>query len=68
MDDLRPEPSAELRPRPSRTARAASDAEARRIASLTIEERVKAALSMRRRFAWIAPTEGPDSQAKGGPT
>lgn len=43
------------RPRVSRVARASLQAEIERMAAMTIEERVKAALSMRSRFAWISP-------------
>lgn len=44
------------RRRRSACADAALRAELERIARMTIEERVKAALSMRERFAWLTPT------------
>lgn len=44
------------RRRRSASADAALKAELERIGRMTIEERVKAALSMRERFAWLAPT------------
>jgi hypothetical protein len=44
------------RRRRSACADAALRAELERILRMTIEERVKAALSMRERFAWLNPT------------
>jgi hypothetical protein len=44
------------RRRRSASADAALRAELERIGRMTIEERVKAALSMRDRFAWLVPT------------
>ena len=44
------------RRRRSASADAALRAELERIGRMTIEERVKAALSIRERFAWLAPT------------
>jgi hypothetical protein len=44
------------RRRRSACADAAQRAELERIKRMTIEERVKAALSMRERFAWLKPT------------
>jgi hypothetical protein len=49
----------EHRPRKSACATAALQAEIARVAEMTIEERVKAALSMRGRFAWIDPAKKP---------
>ena len=43
------------RRRRSACADAALRAELERIGRMTIEERVKAALSMRERFAWLTP-------------
>lgn len=47
------------RRRRSACADAALRAELERIGQMTIEERVKAALSMRERFAWLNPTDKP---------
>ena len=44
------------RRRRSACADASLRAELERVGRMTIEERVKAALSMRERFAWIEPT------------
>ena len=44
-----------LRPRRSRAARAVLEAEMAQVAAMSIEERVKAALAMKQRFAWLAP-------------
>jgi hypothetical protein len=44
------------RRRRSACADAALRAELERVGRMTIEERVKAALSIRERFAWLAPT------------
>jgi len=43
------------RPRRSGCADAALRAEIERVRSMSIEERIKAALSMRQRFAWLHP-------------
>ena len=51
--------SAFPRPRPSACADAAFKAELERVKRMTIEERVKASLSMRERFAWLEPTAKP---------
>jgi hypothetical protein len=54
------DPEMELpRRRRSACADSAQRAELERIKRMTIEERVKAALSMRERFAWIKPTTQP---------
>jgi len=50
-------PRPQHRPRHSACADAALRAEIKRIRGMTIEERIKAALSMRERFAWLAPTK-----------
>lgn len=42
-------------PRRSRSAAAARRAEMRRIERMTVEERIQAALTMSRRFAWLQP-------------
>jgi hypothetical protein len=47
--------------RPSASAEAALRAEMARIEAMTIEERVKSALSLPQRFAWLAPV--PPSQS-----
>ncbi len=53
------------RPRRSACADSALQAELGRVAQMTIEERVKAALSMRKRFDWLQPaTEKRDSAEK----
>jgi hypothetical protein len=49
-----PQPSIR-RPRRSACADAALRAELGRVARMTVEERVKAALTMRERFAWLQP-------------
>jgi hypothetical protein len=52
-------PEASSRPsrrRRSVSANAALQADLERIGKMTIEERVKAALSMQNRFAWLTPT------------
>ena len=43
------------RPRPSACADAALRAELTRVVSMTVEERVKTALTMRERFDWLQP-------------
>lgn len=43
------------RPRRSGCADAALRAEIERVRSMTVEERIKAALSMRQRFSWLHP-------------
>jgi hypothetical protein len=43
-------------PRRSRSAAASRRAEMRRIERMTVEERIHAALTMSRRFAWLQPT------------
>lgn len=50
------EAKSEIPRRRSACADAALRAELERIGRMTIEERVKAALSIRERFAWLAPT------------
>ncbi|HUF62238.1 MAG TPA: hypothetical protein VMN36_09200 [Verrucomicrobiales bacterium] len=45
------------RPRESACAAAALRAEMERVGNMTIEERVKAALTMRQRFTWLAPAK-----------
>ena len=42
--------------RRSRSASASRRAEMRRVERMTIEERIRAALTMSRRFAWLQPT------------
>jgi hypothetical protein len=42
--------------RRSRSAAASRRAETRRVERMTIEERIRAALTMSRRFAWLQPT------------
>lgn len=42
--------------RRSRSAAASRRAEMRRIERMTVEERIRAALTMSRRFAWLQPT------------
>jgi hypothetical protein len=46
------------RPRRSVSADAALAAELERVSAMTIEERVKAALTMRDRFGWLQPAAG----------
>ncbi|MBX3744748.1 MAG: hypothetical protein KF833_05515 [Verrucomicrobiae bacterium] len=54
--DANPPPGVAMhRPRVSRVAQASLQAEIERVAAMTIEERVRAALSMGDRFAWISP-------------
>ena len=48
-------PPARHRPRRSASADASLRAEIERVDRMTIEERVKAALSMRKRFSWVQP-------------
>lgn len=43
------------RPRRSACAEVALQAELERVGKMTIEERIKAALSMRNRFTWLRP-------------
>lgn len=51
-----PEPEVQFhRPRRSACAEAALRAEIERVRRMTIEERIKAALGMRNRFAWLQP-------------
>ena len=53
------------RPRRSACADSALRAEIGRVSQMTIEERVKAALSMRKRFDWLQPaTEKRNSEEK----
>jgi hypothetical protein len=54
MTMCKPEPEFPRRRR-SASADAALRAEIERVSRMTIEERVKAALSIRERFAWLAP-------------
>jgi hypothetical protein len=42
--------------RRSRSAAASRRTEMRRVERMTIEERIRAALTMSRRFAWLQPT------------
>lgn len=51
-------PSASTLPavRPSRSAAASRRAEMRRVERMTVEERIRAALTMSRRFAWLRPS------------
>jgi hypothetical protein len=42
--------------RRSRSAAASRRAEIRRVERMTVEERIRAALTMSRRFAWLQPT------------
>jgi hypothetical protein len=44
-------------PRHSRSAAASRRAEMRRIEGMTVEDRIRAALTMSRRFAWLQPTK-----------
>jgi hypothetical protein len=54
------EPDSEFpRRRKSASADSALRAEIERVSRMSIEERVKAALSMRKRFAWIDPVTKP---------
>ena len=46
-------------PRHSRSAAASRRAEMRRIERMTVEERIRAALTMSRRFAWLQPAKQP---------
>lgn len=53
--DLNPPPEVAMhRPRVSRVTRPSLQAEIDRVARMSIEERVRAALSMTNRFAWIS--------------
>jgi len=52
MSELQPEFP---RKRRSASADSALRAEIERVSRMTIEERIKAALSMRERFVWLAP-------------
>jgi len=49
------EPPRRQRPRRSGCADAALHAEIERVRRMTVEERIKAALSMRKRFSWLHP-------------
>jgi hypothetical protein len=42
--------------RRSRSAAASRRAKIRRVERMTVEERIRAALTMSRRFAWLQPT------------
>ena len=42
--------------RRSRSATASRRAEMRRVERMTVEERIRTALTMSRRFAWLQPT------------
>jgi hypothetical protein len=54
------EPEREFpRRRKSASADSALRAEIERVSRMSIEERVKSALSMRKRFAWIEPVSKP---------
>ena len=48
-------PALLLAVRRSRSAAASRRAELRRIERMTVEERIRAALTMSRRFAWLQP-------------
>lgn len=52
------------RPRRSASADAALAAEFKRVSAMTIEERVKAALTMKDRFDWLQPAEGKRTSAE----
>ena len=56
---MSPKQSAFHRPRRSACADAAFLAELERVRRMSIEERVKAALSMRERFGWLNPVSKP---------
>jgi hypothetical protein len=53
--------------RRSASAEAALRAEMARIEAMTIEERVKAALSLPERFAWLAPAHPPQGPTPDAP-
>jgi len=53
-------PASEDAPRRSASANASLAAEMERLRQMTIEERIKAALSMRDRFAWLDPAAKPE--------
>jgi hypothetical protein len=57
MPKAEPQPH---RPRRSECAEAALRAQIERVRRLTIEERIKAALSMGERFSWLQPVAGQD--------
>ena len=50
-----PPPDSVAPARRSRSASASRRAEMRRIEQMTVEERIHAALTMSRRFAWLQP-------------
>ena len=52
---MRKPPAKRHRPRRSASAEASLRAEIERVDRMTIEERVKAALSMGKRFSWVQP-------------
>lgn len=54
---MNPDQAAGHRPRKSACAAAGLRAEIERVARMTIEERVKAALSIRGRFTWLEPVK-----------
>lgn len=59
MAHQKPEIEATLPPRRSSSAAASRKAEMERIERMTVEERIHAALTMSRRFAWLKPTPLP---------
>jgi hypothetical protein len=52
------------RPRRSASADAALAAELERVSAMTIEERIKAALTMKDRFDWLQPAAGQGSSGE----
>lgn len=50
-----PEPTPFPRPRRSASAKRSLAAEMERVRAMSVEERIKAALSMRERFNWLQP-------------
>lgn len=52
------------RPRRSASADAALAAELKRVSAMTIEERIKAALTMKDRFDWLQPAAGQRASAE----
>ena len=55
QSDSKPDPMRAARH--SRSGAASRRAEMRRIERMTVEERIHAALTMSRRFAWLQPAE-----------
>jgi len=56
MVKVNPSPASLPPPRRSRSAAASRRAEMRRVEQMTVEERIHAALTMSRRFAWLRPS------------